>query len=502
MKSTEKIKTIAVIGCGVIGAGWVARFIVNGINVKIFDLKPDCIKIVENYCQSAFESNKRLFLHPLPSPGKWYFCRTLDEAVDGSDYIQESISENLKQKKNLFETLESLIEPELAIGSSTSSFKPSVLSAGMKFPERLLVAHPFNPVYLLPLVEIVPSKKIKSQLLEYSLNFFQSIGMNPLLLKKEIDGNIADRLLESMRREALWLVNDDITSINEIDDAIKFGFGIRMAQMGLFETYKIGGEKKGIDHFIDQFGPALNLPWSHLDRVPELSKCLIRKLTQQFNNDKTVNLEKMRDKNIVGFLQTLKKNHWGAGRTVLDYENKLEKNSYKPFGLSNISRIRPLSIHKEVVPDGWTDYNGHMTEYRYLQVLSNATESFLQLLGLNDAYRSLGYSIYTLESHIRHIQEIKAGARLSVETQLLGHDLKRARILHTIFNKSEGGVSATGEHMIMHVNTVQNKSSPFKEPIARILQQIWEAHKNLEAPSYLGKGIRDLKLIFPQISRP
>ena len=141
----------------------------------------------------------------------------------------------------------------------------------MTHPERFVVGHPFNPVYLLPLVEVVAGEQTSEETVERALAFYASIGMKPLRVRKEIDGFVADRLLEALWREALWLVHDDVATVEEVDDAIRYGAGLRWAQMGTFLTYRIAGGEDGMRHFLAQFGPALEWPWTKLTDVPELT---------------------------------------------------------------------------------------------------------------------------------------------------------------------------------------------------------------------------------------
>jgi len=200
----------------------------------------------------------------------------------------------------------------------------------MKHPGRLLVAHPFNPVYLLPLVEIVGGKQTSPETIERAKTFFASLGMKPLHVRKEIEAFIADRFLEAVWREALWLVKDGIATTEEIDDAIRYGFGLRWAQMGLFETYRVAGGEAGMKHFIEQFGPCLKWPWTKLMDVPELTDELVNKIATQSDEQSGQHsireLERIRDNNLVGILKALKANDWGAGKTLADYENQLAKN--------------------------------------------------------------------------------------------------------------------------------------------------------------------------------
>ncbi len=196
----------------------------------------------------------------LPAEGALTFSGSVADAVAEADWIQESVPERRAVKRELFVEVQARCRADAVIGSSTSGFKPSELQEGADRPGQILVAHPFNPVYLLPLVELVGSDATPSETIEAGKAILTSIGMKPLHIAKEIDAHVADRLMEAVWREALWLVKDGIATTEEIDDAIRFGFGLRWAQMGLFETYRVAGGEAGMAHFIAQFGPALACP--------------------------------------------------------------------------------------------------------------------------------------------------------------------------------------------------------------------------------------------------
>ena len=217
------------------------------------------------------------------------------------------------------------------IGSSTSGFKPSELQQPIDSPERVMVAHPFNPVYLLPLVELVPGDAGTVENTERAKQILTDIGMKPLVVRKEIDAHIADRFLEAVWREGLWLIKDGVATTEEIDDAIRYGFGLRWAQMGLFETYRIAGGEAGMRHFIAQFGPCLSWPWTKLMDVPELDEELIEKIAtqsdQQSGQHSIRELERIRDTNLVGIMRALKQTDWGAGRLLREHEANLVSNT-------------------------------------------------------------------------------------------------------------------------------------------------------------------------------
>jgi carnitine 3-dehydrogenase len=247
----------AIIGGGVIGGGWAARFLLNGWDVAVFDPDPQAERKIGEVLANARAALPALSDVPLPPEGRIGFCGSIAEAVEGAEYIQESVSERLDLKHRVFAQIQQASRG-VPIGSSTSGFKPSELQETAADPSAIFVAHPFNPVYLLPLAEVVPSAKSDVKVIENAKEILRDIGMFPLHVRKEIDAHIADRFLEAVWREALWLVKDGVATTEEIDEAIRMGFGLRWGQMGLFETYRIAGGEAGMKHFMAQFGPALD----------------------------------------------------------------------------------------------------------------------------------------------------------------------------------------------------------------------------------------------------
>ncbi len=326
-----QIKIAAVIGGGVIGGGWIARLLQNGIDVHVFDPAKDARQKINAILENASLAANSLIDAPRPDYGNLTFCNTIADAVKNASLVIEAVPERLELKRSVYREIESDTDQHTLIASSTSGILPSDLQCELQYPERLLVAHPFNPVYLLPLVELVGGKKTSAETIERAKTIFKSIGMRPLHVRKEIEAFIADRFLEAVWREALWMIKDDIATTEEIDDAIRFGFGLRWAQMGLFETFRIAGGEAGMRHFIEQFGPCLKWPWTKLMDVPDLDDKLTDKISMQSDDQSgrysIGELERIRDRNLVGILKALKANQWGAGETLADYESTLRNRS-------------------------------------------------------------------------------------------------------------------------------------------------------------------------------
>lgn len=320
------IDRAAVVGCGVIGAGWASRLRLSGVDVAVFDPSPTVSTIIDEVHGNAAAAWQALDLFPTRVGGLSIVDSVAGAVVD-AELIIESVPERLEIKHATLLSIDECSNSEAIIASSTSGFRPSVLAEPLGHPERLLVGHPFNPVYLLPLVEVVAGTATSEETVERAMGIYRSLGMHPLRVRAEIDAHIADRLLEAVWREALWLVNDGIATTEEIDDAIRFGFGLRWAQMGLFETYRIAGGTGGMRHFIAQFGECLDWPWTKLMDTPELTDELIdtiaRQSDEQSGHMEIRELERMRDQNLAAMLLALEKNGWGAGGTIADQRGSL-----------------------------------------------------------------------------------------------------------------------------------------------------------------------------------
>ena len=300
----------AIIGGGVIGGGWAARFMLNGWDVAIVDPAPDAARKVEVVLESARRSLPHLYEKSgLPAEGNCSFT-SLADALQGADWIQESLPEKIELKRNMYAEIEKHAAKDAVIASSTSYLAPSLLQEGMVHPDRFLVAHPFNPVYLLPLVEIVPSPHTKPAAMELATRIMAEIGMKPLVMKREIDGFIANRLQEAIWREALWLVKDGFATTKEVDDAVRYSFGLRYAMIGPFDTSRMAGGEGGFAHFLSQFGPYLEAPFSKLMDVPKLDAALVKTISDQSDAQSghhTIReMERIRDDNLVAILKVVK----------------------------------------------------------------------------------------------------------------------------------------------------------------------------------------------------
>jgi carnitine 3-dehydrogenase len=484
------IERAAVLGGGVIGAGWLARLIEHGVTVSLHDPDPEAARKVEAVLANADRALSKLTMAPRAARGTWRMAGSVAEAVADAGLVVEAVPERVDLKRAVYAEVEAAAPADALVASSTSGLLPSELQAEMAHPERLLVGHPFNPVYLLPLVEIVPGARTAPEAVERARAIFEGLGMHPLVIEREIEAFVADRLMEALWREALWLVHDDIATAGQVDDAIRYGCGIRWAQMGPFQTFHIAGGEQGMRHFMAQFGPALEWPWTKLMDVPEMDDALVEKIARQTDAQAAGRdvraLERIRDDNLVAILQALKATGWGAGATLAAEEKRLHDRT-SAEAAPDLSR--PVRTVARAVPPDWTDYNGHMNESRYLQAFADATDAFMRLIGADADYVQAGMSYFTAETHIRHLGEVTALEPIAVETQVLEGRGKRMHLFHTMRHAGDGRLLATGEHMLIHVSLETRRACEPGAAVAEKLGEIAALHAALPVPEGAGRAV-------------
>jgi carnitine 3-dehydrogenase len=488
MSGVDAIRTVGLIGGGVIGAGWAARAVLNGLDAVVCDPDPEAERKLGEVIENARRAFSALTLAPLPKPGTWRVVRRPEAAAESADFLQESLPEREELKIALLAQAESALRDDAIIASSTSGLLPTRLQSRLRDPSRFVVAHPFNPVYLMPLVEICGGAQTSEATKTRAAAFYRRLGMHPLLLRREIDGFIADRMMEALWREALWLVHDDIATVEEIDDAIRFGPGLRWAFFGTFLIYRIAGGEPGMRHFLAQFGPSLKWPWTKLMDVPELSHALIEKIVAQSDvqaaGTSVRELERLRDECLVGILQTLRAQDCGGGSVLAEWEHALWQTHPKAATVE-----APLRTFSGRVEPAWIDYNGHMTESRYLHVFSHASDALLALIGADPTYVARGHSFYTAETHIMHLRELPKDAGFYVTTQILGADGKRLHVFQTLHRADDGAAAATCEQMLLHVDAAAGRTCPILPEVRAKLDPLVAVHAALPRPARAGRAI-------------
>jgi carnitine 3-dehydrogenase len=320
------IKTVGIAGTGLIGAGWAARLLFRGFNVVAYDVTPAAEARLRAQVRIAWPALEALLGKPARK-GKLTFTTDLKEMAERADFVHEAAPEREDLKIRLFRDIDALARPEVIIASSSSGFLPTRLQSACRHPERVLIGHPFNPVYLLPLVEIVPGEKTAADVMDRAARYFESIGMHVLRLKKEIMGYICDRLQEALWREALHILDKDIGSTGDIDDAIVYSAGMRWAFMGSFLTYHVAGGPGGMRDFIRQFDPTLELDWTDL-KFPRWNAALEQRLVEgceaQAAGRSVAEIEAKRNAVLVDMIKLFRKHKIGAG-LVLEREMKARK---------------------------------------------------------------------------------------------------------------------------------------------------------------------------------
>jgi carnitine 3-dehydrogenase len=307
----SQIKKIAVIGTGVIGAGWIIRCLAHDKIVNAYDKDSKLKKNLIAEIKRTWPSVKKLFNKKKLNLKNFKYFTSIEETLKDADLIQECASENYALKTKLMNTIGKYAKSNAIISSSSSGLLPTKIYSKCKNPERTMIGHPFNPVYLLPAVEIVPGKKTSKKYLERAKKFYNSISMNPIMVKHELPGYLSDRLQEALWREGLHIIKEGHATTEDLDRAIEDGPGLRWSLMGTFLTFHLAGGKAGMRHMLKQFGPALKLPWTKL-KAPTLSNKLINRLVEgtkkQSKGKSITKISNIRDEYLVE-LQKLRKKY-------------------------------------------------------------------------------------------------------------------------------------------------------------------------------------------------
>ena len=307
----SSIKKVAIIGTGVIGAGWVIRCLAHNKIVYAFDKDINLKKNLILEIKRTWPFVKNLFNKKKLNLKNFHFFTSIEQTLKEADFIQECATENYSLKTKLMSTIGKYAKSNSIISSSSSGLLPTRIYSKCKNPERGIIGHPFNPVYLLPAVEIVPGKRTTRKNLSLAKKFYKSISMNPIMVKNELPGYLSDRLQEALWREGLHIINEGYATTEELDRAIEDGPGLRWSLMGTFLTFHLAGGKAGMKHMLEQFGPALKLPWTKL-KAPKLSKKLSSRLISGTRNQakgkSVAKISNIRDQYLVE-LQKLRKKY-------------------------------------------------------------------------------------------------------------------------------------------------------------------------------------------------
>jgi carnitine 3-dehydrogenase len=492
------IDTVTCVGAGTIGGGWAAYFLAQGYRVKIWDPSPDAADKFFRLLDAAWPALAELDMVDGADRTAWSVHTDLAEAVDGTGFVQESAPEDLALKRGLLAQIDDVCDPSIVIGSSTSGYSMTEMATEAAHPERLVVGHPFNPPYLIPLVEVVGGEQSSTAAVDWAADFYAHIGKSVIRMDREVPGFIANRLQEAQWREALYMVEQGEATVEQIDRSITDGPGLRWPFQGPMLTFHLAGGEGGMAHMLDHFGPSLKSPWTRLT-APEL--------TQQLRDDvvagcdveageRTIpDLVSHRDAGIIALrrLTARLEQDQSSGATgteanaatspapmVTADAHLRAASATDGADASSADRLRTYTT--EVVPE-WIDYNGHMSEAFYVLVFGFATDQVMDQLGLDTDYRTRTQaSLYTVESHIRYLDEVSLGDRLTVVPHLVSTGGKKLHLAYEMY--VDDRLVATEEIMALHVDQGQDQVVPFPAEVAERIEPIVE-----NRPDWVGRSI-------------
>ena len=307
MTETKPIRRVAVVGTGVIGASWTALFLAKGLQVVATDPAPNAEARLRQFVEGAWPALTRLGPAPGASPSNVTFVADLAQAVAGADLVQENGPERMDFKQKLYGQLDTLLPPEVIIASSSSGLIMSEIQKGAaSHPQRCVIAHPFNPPHLIPLLEIVGGAKTSEETIRRTTEFFRSIGKRTVRLYRELPGHVANRLQAAVAREAYYLVAEGVLSAADVDAALSWGPGLRWGVMGNMLLNHLGGGPGGIEHFFQQFATPMSASWKSLGSpvlTPEVQKKLIDSVHAEVGTRSIKELEAERDELLLGLIE-------------------------------------------------------------------------------------------------------------------------------------------------------------------------------------------------------
>lgn len=266
----ESITTIACVGIGTIGGGWAAYFLARGYRVQAWDPSPEAGDRVRRLIDAAWPALTQLGLSENADPENISVHTDLAEALDGAQFVQESAPEVLEMKQQLLADIDAHAADGVVIASSTSGYSMTEMAVQAANPERLVVGHPFNPPYLIPLVEVVGGEATDPAAVQWASQWYEHLGKSVITMDREVPGFIANRLQEALWREALHMVDNGEATVEQIDRSITDGPGLRWPLQGPMLTFHLAGGPGGMAHMLDHFGPSLKSPWTRLE-APELT---------------------------------------------------------------------------------------------------------------------------------------------------------------------------------------------------------------------------------------
>ena len=295
------IKRVAVIGCGTVGASWAALFLGHGLDVAAYDPSPGAEERLRSFVEHALDQLAELGTR---EKGELRFSGDLTDVLGAADFVQENVPEDEALKRRMLADIDALTTEGVIVASSTSALLRSSIVVDCKTPHRFIVAHPFNPPHLVPLVELIGEDE---SIVQQAAEFYRTIGRRPVILKREMPGHIANRLSSALYREAVYLVEQGVASVADIDAALCNGPGLRWAVMGPHMTYHLGGGPGGIEHYLSHLGPSQVRRWASLGNPtlsPEVQKQIVEGVAEEAGDRSIQELEERRDRALLEILKS------------------------------------------------------------------------------------------------------------------------------------------------------------------------------------------------------
>lgn len=260
-----KVDRVGALGGGLIGRSWVALFMAAGASVTVFDPDPATETRIKETLETSWPVLQSLGLAKTAAPtGELIVVSDPREAVDGADFVQESIPEQLALKHELYRTIEPVLGEQAVIATSASGLTLSELQGGWSDPGRFVLGHPFNPPHLIPLVEVMGNDRTVDGVVDWTRAFYESVGKVTIEVKREVPGHVANRLQAALWREAIHLVKSGVASVQDVDIAVASGPGLRWAVMGPTTLFHLGGGEGGLAAFCQRYGDSFNRWWDDL----------------------------------------------------------------------------------------------------------------------------------------------------------------------------------------------------------------------------------------------